>query len=195
MLAGAAAGAGAALKSLAVEAGGLKKAFEAAKAGLGGSNGSSDSGSGKMDSAVDAVAGANAGDKSNQDGKPLTAESSGNSENGSEGSTTGNSGGNPSGSSEENTISSGSSSSSGKQIQQIHPLHQERKVVPKGRLLHQRHLNQLLIRQAIIAERRLKRLTPHQKQLIPVEEVLLLLRWVVIKYQIGRRQKRCCRPC
>lgn len=113
MLAGAAAGAGAALKSLAVEAGGLKKAFEAAKAGLGGSNGSSDSGSGKMDSAVDAVAGANAGDKSNQDGKPLTAESSGNSENGSEGSTTGNSGGNPSGSSEENTISSGSSSSSG----------------------------------------------------------------------------------
>ena len=77
----------------------------------------------------------------------------------------------------------------GKQIQQIHPLHQERKVVPKGGLLHQRHLNQLLIRQAIIVERRLKRLTPHQKQLIPVEEVLLLLRWVVIKYQIGRRQK------
>lgn len=113
MFAGAAAGAGAALKSLAVEAGGLKKAFEAAKAGLGGSNGSSDSGSGKMGSAVDAVGGANAGDKSNQDGKPLTAESSGNSGNGSEGSTTGNSRGNPSGSSEENTISSGNSASSG----------------------------------------------------------------------------------
>ncbi|ENY4594828.1 P-type conjugative transfer protein TrbL [Neisseria gonorrhoeae] len=120
MVAGAAAGAGAALKSLATEAGGLIKAFQAAKAGLGGSNnssGSPDSGSRKMDSAVDAVGGASAGDKSNQDGKPLAAESSGasggNSGNSSGGSTTGNSGGNPSGSSGENTISSGSSSSSG----------------------------------------------------------------------------------
>ncbi len=97
MLGGAAAGGVAALKSLATEAAGLAKAFQAAKSNLGSSN--NDSGGGKMASAIEAIQRGNSGDNSNQDGKPLTTESSG--------------GSNPNlATPSENTISSGSSSDS-----------------------------------------------------------------------------------